>query len=543
LFRSIPSTCGFQKPLEILEDALDFVSSQLTSKEILEKLENISQCSWIDGETYFELVGDLDSSFDEVQCICSKLYTRGLVLVTIYFEGVFYVKIENGDGNQPLLDVTFPDVSREGHGATLATYDDDEFVGIGNWRKLSLWENPGHPALLPRASSPTIDMSSSSYTQTYCILKSGISGHNEQSEMKDVLFRFGSWVYSGQVKLISKLSLSDIPFVIPALRVQQGKLKYLSDISELSTKNVFAKPMEYASKVAATMESEVSNCENMIKDIISQLSSMGLAESANTWLNGDPEQTFFEFSFATDQESKSAHENVELIATKTYNPSGLITTSVYFGGAYYLTISEGCSEQPLLDSKFPNVSEKGRGYQIHSYPTGNKEWPQLRKLSIWQQASALENISEGIAEDKVPNVLSKSKTLHTNYFPDNSNDEKKDNSECIGNNESFPSRLDDAKNVDESTIISNHYSDSKGLHTDQNSSENNTGNNICNDKPLRRQVQTLGGVHHLAPMRKQSHLQAHMKDIHDSANKKDSCAVWDAFGKPVLKNPVSTDAK
>ena len=152
------------------------VSCLRISKEILEKLENISQCLWIDGKTYFELVSDLDSSFDKVQGICSKLYNQKLVLVTIYFDGVFYVKIQNGDGIQPLSEVTFLDVSREGHGATLATYDNDEFIGIGNWRKLSLWKNPGHQALLPHTSYPTIYMSSSFYIQTYCILKSASLG-------------------------------------------------------------------------------------------------------------------------------------------------------------------------------------------------------------------------------------------------------------------------------------------------------------------------------------------------------------------------------
>ena len=39
----------------------------------------------------------------------------------------------------------------------------------------------------------------------------------------DVLFRFGSWCYAGRVQLTPTLTLSDIPFVIPALRMQQSR--------------------------------------------------------------------------------------------------------------------------------------------------------------------------------------------------------------------------------------------------------------------------------------------------------------------------------
>jgi hypothetical protein len=56
----------------------------------------------------------------------------------------------------------------------------------------------------------------------------------------------------------------------------------------------------------------------------------------------------------------------------------------------YVTIAEGGEENPLLDSKFPDVSAKGRGYQLHSYPEGVEGWDQLRKVTIWQTVSALE---------------------------------------------------------------------------------------------------------------------------------------------------------
>jgi hypothetical protein len=51
---------------------------------------------------------------------------------------------------------------------------------------------------------------------------------------------------------------------------------------------------------------------------------------------------------------------------------------------------EGDGENPLLDSRFPDVSAKGRGYQLQSYPEGIEGWPSLRRVTIWQTVAALE---------------------------------------------------------------------------------------------------------------------------------------------------------
>ncbi len=50
----------------------------------------------------------------------------------------------------------------------------------------------------------------------------------------------------------------------------------------------------------------------------------------------------------------------------------------------YAILGEGTKENPLLDSRFPAVSKKGKGYQIKTLPEGLPNWPELRKISIWQ---------------------------------------------------------------------------------------------------------------------------------------------------------------
>lgn len=59
----------------------------------------------------------------------------------------------------------------------------------------------------------------------------------------------------------------------------------------------------------------------------------------------------------------------------------------------YVSLLENNGEAPLLDSRFPDVSGKGRGYQLQSYNAGDYEdWPTLRKVSIWQTVNALEQV-------------------------------------------------------------------------------------------------------------------------------------------------------
>lgn len=67
----------------------------------------------------------------------------------------------------------------------------------------------------------------------------------------------------------------------------------------------------------------------------------------------------------------------------------------------YVTIGDASKENPLLDSRFPDVSGKGRGYQVQAYPQGSDVWPALRKVSVWQTVGALEKVSVRFAIDSV----------------------------------------------------------------------------------------------------------------------------------------------
>lgn len=45
-------------------------------------------------------------------------------------------------------------------------------------------------------------------------------------------------------------------------------------------------------------------------------------------------------------------------------------------------------------TRFPNVSTKGRGYQIRAMTEGPEGWEELRKVSVWQTTAALQQEME-----------------------------------------------------------------------------------------------------------------------------------------------------
>jgi hypothetical protein len=188
--------------------------------------------------------------------MASKTYTMGLIVISIYLEGTLYVVVQGGEGDQHLLDVRFPDVSKRGQGLHVASYLEETPF----WRRLTLWhciDNDGTTmGVVPSPKTrkvQTTDISSSDYIQSYCILKSKDRSPDSTASsacMHEAMFRFGSWCYAGSVQLTPAIKLADIPYVIPALRIQQSRLSYYSDVRHLPSGCRFARALEYLHKVS-----------------------------------------------------------------------------------------------------------------------------------------------------------------------------------------------------------------------------------------------------------------------------------------------------
>ncbi len=294
-------------PLKLLEDAVEFIAQELTSESVDKELRKMSNMfPWIDDDsasTYFELaLGNVPDYMKKISLIANKTYTRGLIIVSVYFERTVYFVVQGGEGDQPLLDVRFPDVSKHGQGLHINSYSDQALM----WRKLTLWHIIPSEGISIRREMPkirTLNISSANYEQTYCILKSSWDSYSPSlSVHHDVLFRFGSWCYAGRVQLTPSLSLADIPYVIPALRMQQSRLDFLCDVSQVPTTSPFAPGLAYLQQVTPLIESQIVGSEDSLKALIARLTNMGLGESVTKWLEGDPSNSFFEFKIEPDSD-------------------------------------------------------------------------------------------------------------------------------------------------------------------------------------------------------------------------------------------------
>ncbi|KAJ8607751.1 hypothetical protein CTAYLR_008596 [Chrysophaeum taylorii] len=399
---SVPLESPFYDPLKFVSDAVDFAASELASPRVHGELAKWADVyEWLETDvphTYFEFQAEVPRFMSDLALAASKTYAKGLVFVTVYFEGVFYVVVQDGEGDQPLLDVKFPDVSRPGRGIHICNYVE------APWAKLTLWhaisgETPRKDDDQRQEDQETapqkkiLNLASDAYVQMYTILKAvpepgsptGTNPHH------DVLFRFGSWCYCGSVQLTPELDLADLPHIIPALRMQQSRLDYLCDVSQVPVTSPFAKPMAYVAGVTPHLERELVAAEEVLRNLIDRLDRNNFGAGVSTWLEGDSSQSFFEFQLDLPPRLLDRHfKNVELVASKTYCPSGIVVVAVFFKATVYVVLSETQGEHPLLDSRFPDVSSKGRGYLIASYPEGLDGWPELRKVTIWQTKLALD---------------------------------------------------------------------------------------------------------------------------------------------------------
>ena len=109
-------------------------------------------------------------------------------------------------------------------------------------------------------------------------------------------------------------------------------------------------------KLAPLMEAEIQAASDVLAKLVERLSAMGLGDSISQWLDGDSSQSFFEFQLLPSKEMTAAFRNIEMLAAKCYTPASVVLVTIYFEGQFYVVLSDATGEQPLLDSRFPDVS-------------------------------------------------------------------------------------------------------------------------------------------------------------------------------------------
>ncbi|GBG30978.1 Hypothetical Protein FCC1311_071992 [Hondaea fermentalgiana] len=158
--QKLPDGLPFTAPMKhfamtsaFLEEELAKAEGTLTKITEYHKSKGIEP--WVDqenGRQFFELESTGDQPFyDDVEFMASKTYYHGVVVITIYFQGSFYLTLSPSVGDQPLLDMSFPDVESRGRALQIATYSHHEYSKLLLWEsQRSVWETANRAVLEQR---------------------------------------------------------------------------------------------------------------------------------------------------------------------------------------------------------------------------------------------------------------------------------------------------------------------------------------------------------------------------------------------------------
>jgi hypothetical protein len=304
-WKAMPATSPYSVPLETLYDVFDFIGSELASSRIERKLlKAASEFAWVDedaeAKNFFELVSGGYECFDDIDFVASKTFVRGLVLLVIYYQRSFFVVLQDGEGEQPLLDVRFPDLTAHLQGVHLQTYREDDCT---NMKKLTLWQavkQGKHQSPPKPVKVQCKDVSGTGYNQTFLIRRtpgpqatarsgSDVTMAKAAPSLREVLFRFGNWCYNGHVDLGPKLELVDIPIIIPMLRRQQSALTFMCEVTKMPATSLFTPAMEHLATAVPAIQEELSRAEHFIKSLTNDNASR-----ISQWLEDDSVECFFE---------------------------------------------------------------------------------------------------------------------------------------------------------------------------------------------------------------------------------------------------------
>nr|CCA14832.1 conserved hypothetical protein [Albugo laibachii Nc14] len=490
-WKSMPSSSFYTVPLETLYDALDFIGEELASLRIEKKLiKAAKEFSWIDNEdlsagtrNFFELQTGGYECFDGIDLIATKTFVRGLVLVVIYSLRSYFIVLQEGDGEQPLLDVRFPDLSAHLQGVHLQSYREDDCT---NMKKLTLWQALSNQGTRPMPKSVQLackDVSGKGYNQTFLIRKPS-SHSGGQSNLREVLFRFGSWCYNGHIDLGPKLQLADIPVIIPLLRRQQSALTFMCEASKMPATSLFTPSMEYLVATLDAIREELSNAEQYIQN-------SSQCPVASEWINSDDYECFFELTM----QKCPALQDIEAVASKVYM-GDIVLVLIYFDYNVYVYIEASDEEQALLDTHFPDITFQKEGVQLMTYQDGVPGCPDLQRMTLWK-----------IVMDLVDSDASDEDTS-TNVHPLDVSDTMKADSK------SSQSRSEDALK-------------------DEKHNECDIDDQLKKVKDVFR-PRTISRPHHIGPLKESKIAQVSRKLMNETSHE---VAPWDKSGRPL---PVTT---
>lgn len=234
-------------------------------------------------------------------------------------------------------------------------------------------------------------------------------------------------------------------------------------------------------------------------------------------------------------------ENLEMAVSKIYNPSGIVSIIILFQNFVYMSIVESNGENPLLDSHFPDVSGRGRGYQLEVFAdSGPSNFKELRKVSIWQTQAALQEEIEERArlddEKNSPILLitnsNDSKESNTNAIGDlltSNASTRTDNKEISANTKQAKSSKSTSDSKDQKVETREHSSPDRFDNVSQSENTNNTEDSTEND-PFKMSTFKQALPHHIP---RDTLLASKLESLRTSLGDQGLVAPWDSKGRPL----------
>ena len=331
---------------------------------------------------YFELqLSEGNLAFKNIELAASKIYVRGVIVIMIYFDGTIYTTLVDGQGDQPLLDIAFPDMSKKGGGFQIGTFDHPHFF------KLCVWQ--GVPRSMPKfkhgnnkiedtksytqktekiAQDSAVDPAStiSNFGQTYIVFKheNVLSPSNHSVEIRTgtahsaaergVFFRFGSWCYSGRVDLGIEhegLTLDKVHTIVPNLAKQQENMVFCTELKTLCKSSKTYQSLLRLEIAAAYVIEQMPHLISEMERLHKLLASQG----QRPWIDDDNVNIYFELQL-TD-EGALPLEEVEAACGRVFI-KGILVSVVYIANNIYIILGERDGDHALLDSTIPDISIK-----------------------------------------------------------------------------------------------------------------------------------------------------------------------------------------
>lgn len=392
-FEESKESLMYTRSIQLVDNAGQFILKELTSDHVMNCI-NVE----LESEFYFEFMTDsIPPAWDTIECVCCKIYDKGVCMILIYFENIFYSILLNAEGaDQSLLDEKIPNLSSQGESILLKFFDgmnDDNRNGV-KWRSLALWEIIS----LDSECKETIDVSTdcNCYGQSYIIQ---CAKERKDPSNRNVLFVFGNWIYSGEAVLIPHLHLEDVNHIIPILRKQQHQLEFLCYSSDLPKDQTFSAALQKMETIKQIMEREVE----MTTPQIEELEAKSMISQDDSDLN-----FLFQFDCVPDDSQSNDHimRDIDCIASKSYRPSGVAVIAIYFNGTYYLCLQSAENDISLLDSTFPSLVQE-RSISLKTYSEGLTDWKDLRKLTLKVNQESFSKSPESTSNQETPASSSK----------------------------------------------------------------------------------------------------------------------------------------